>query len=75
MIYYGEVRIYVGGRVELEVWEGLLLPVWVPGRMMLKSRYQNKSERKQIIKKAKEVFGDIEVGIIPDIVSAEEDEE
>lgn len=67
MIYYGEVRIYAGGRMEPEVWEGLIVFVWVPGRLMSKTRYQNKSERKQIIKKAQELFGEIEVGIIPDI--------
>jgi len=75
MIFYGEVRIYAGGRIEFEVWEGLMVPVWKPGRLMSKARYQNKSERKKIIKKAIEVFGDIEVGIIPDIVSIDEEEE
>ena len=77
MIYYGEVRIYTGGRMELYAQDDVFVPKWIPGETVIaKGRYQNKSERRRIIGKAKEVFGDdIEIGIIPDCVGEQEEDE
>jgi hypothetical protein len=74
MIYFGEVRVYVGGYFEMELVGEMLVPVWKEGRMLCKARYKNKYERRKIIEKCRELYDEVEVGIIPD-TTPEEDEE
>ena len=67
---YGEIRVYLGGRMELfedEQAEGGFKCVWVTGRCVLKQRYQNRNERGKIINKALEQFKQMEIGIVPDM--------
>ena len=55
---------------------GGFVSVWIPGKMLLKSRYHGKGERRKIINKAIEVFGeDLEIGILPDCIEEQEEEE
>lgn len=66
----GEIRIYIDGRMELRASGDLFYPIWIPGHIIAKARYSNKTERNKIISKALEVFKDIEIGIIPDDIEA-----
>ena len=69
LICTGEIRIYVGGKMELLLVDGVFEPYWIPGNVVVISgRYNNRAARKAIIERAKESFGEFEVGIIPDDV-------
>lgn len=68
----GEVRVYVGGRYELLANADEFYYAWIRGNMIAKARYHNKGARSKIIKKALEMFEEIEIGIIPDIADEEE---